>query len=68
MPSQYCVVSVAQLAAGTGLDEGFLTQGWHPFCAQQWLADYLLNHKPVSSGTDADQHLTVPPAAQEEAG
>jgi hypothetical protein len=61
-------VSVAQLAAGIGLDEGFLPQGWRPFCAQEWLADYLLKHKQVSSVKDADQHLTVPPAAQEKMG
>lgn len=40
---------VLQLAAGTDLDEGrFRPKGWQPFCAQEWLAHYLLQHTPTA--------------------
>jgi hypothetical protein len=44
-----------QLAAGGGLDEGrFRPKGWRPFCAHEWLAHYLLAHKPEAGHIHAD--------------
>lgn len=35
-----------QLAAGIGLEGGFRPESYRPFCPHEWLANYLLQHKP----------------------
>jgi hypothetical protein len=47
-------VHLLQLAAGVALDAGtFRPQGWRPFCPQQWLAEYLLQHSSSSSSSSS---------------
>jgi len=57
------VLPCLQLAAGAGLDGQFRPQPWRPFCPQEWLAAYLLDHKAT---VDAAGAVPSRPAAERE--